>query len=108
MKELDSKVAGGSEDPQQIQLKSKTQLSSTVRPVGVQPPCLLIKKIGKGVLLGCESINLRTMKPVKSCASVFVEHIDKDKDADENVDADQARGDLLVDKQLDCPLSSMK
>ena len=33
MKELDSKVAGGSEDSQQIQPRSKTKLSRTVRPV---------------------------------------------------------------------------
>ena len=37
MKELDSEVAGGSEDSQQIQPKSKTQLSGTVRPVSEQP-----------------------------------------------------------------------
>ena len=33
MKELDSDVAGGNEDSQQIQPKSKTQLSRTVKPV---------------------------------------------------------------------------
>ena len=37
MKELDSKVGGGSEDSQQIQPKSKTQLSRSVRPVSEQP-----------------------------------------------------------------------
>ena len=31
---MDSEVAGGSEDSKQIQPKSKTQLSRTVRPVG--------------------------------------------------------------------------
>ena len=36
MKKLDSEVAGGSEDSQRIQAKSKTQLSRTVRPVGAQ------------------------------------------------------------------------
>ena len=40
MKEVDSEVAGGSEDPQQTQPKSKTHLSSTERPVGEQPPGL--------------------------------------------------------------------
>ena len=46
MKELDSEVAGGSEDSQQIQPKSKTQLSRTVRLVSEQPPGLLTKGIG--------------------------------------------------------------
>ena len=36
MRELGSEVAGGSEDSQQIQPKSKTQLSSTGRPVSEQ------------------------------------------------------------------------
>ena len=60
MKELGSEVAGGSEDSQQTQPKSKTQL-------------------------------LSTRKPVKSCMPVSFERSDKDKDADENVDADQIR-----------------
>ena len=71
MKELGSEVAGGSDDHQQTQPTSKTQLSSTVRLVGEQPPCLLTKEIGKDVLLGCESTNLRTERLVfQLCASV--------------------------------------
>ena len=58
MKELSSEVAGGSEDSEHTQPKSKTQLLSTGRLV-------------------------------KSCVPVSVERLDKDKDADENVDADQ-------------------
>ena len=97
MKELDSEVAGGSEDSQQVQPKSKTQLSRTVRPVSEQPPGLLSKEIGKDVLFGCESTNARTVRPVngpsfsQSCVPVSVEPVDKDKDANENVDADQTR-----------------
>ena len=45
MKELDSEVAGGSEDSQQIQPKSKTQLSRTRKPVSEQPPVLLTEEI---------------------------------------------------------------
>ena len=89
MKELGSEVAGGSEDSQEIQPRSKNQLSSTERPVSEQPPGLLTKEIEKYVLFGCESTNLRTVRPVKSCVPVSVERVDKDKDADENVDADQ-------------------
>ena len=55
MKELGPEVAGSSEDSQQIQPKSQTQLSSTERPVSEQPPGLLTKEIGKDVLFGCES-----------------------------------------------------
>ena len=96
MKGLDSKVAGGSEDFQQIS-KSKTQLSRTERPVSEQPPGLLTQEIEKDVLFGCESTNSRTGRPVnapsfsQSCVSVSVECVDKDKDVHENVDADQIR-----------------
>ena len=54
-----------------------------------QPPGLLTKEIEKDVLFGCESTNLRTGRLVKSCVPVSVERVDKDKDADENGDADQ-------------------
>ena len=94
MKELDLEHAGGSEDSQQIQPKSKTQLSRTVRPVSEQPPALLTKS-KKDVLFGCESTNSGTVRLVagppssQSCVPVSVELVDKD--ADENVDADQTR-----------------
>ena len=74
MKELDSEVAGGSEDSQQIQPKSKTQLSRTVSPVNA--PSLS-----------------------QSCVPVSVERADKDKDAEEYVDADQTRTERLVSEQ---------
>ena len=105
MKELDSEVAGGSEDSQQIQPKSKTQLSRAVRPVCEQPAGLLTKEIGKDVLFGCESTNSRTERPAnapsfsQSCVPVSVERVDKDKDADENVDADQTRAGRPVSGQ---------
>ena len=90
MKELGSEVAGSSGDSQRIQPKSKTQLLSTVRPVkSEQPSGSLAQDIEKGVLFGCESTNVSTERPVKSCVPVSVELLDKDKDADENVDADQ-------------------
>ena len=57
MKELDSEVAGGSEDSEQIQPKSKTQSTRTVRPVSEQPSGLLTQEIGKDVLIGCGSTN---------------------------------------------------
>ena len=89
MKELDSEVAGSSKDSQRIQQKSKTQLSSTGRLVSEEPSGSFTQEIGKDVLFSCESTNSRTVRPVKSCVPVSVERVDKDKDADENVDADQ-------------------
>ena len=91
MKELGSEVAGGTGDSQQIQPKSKTQISIKERLVSEQPPGLLTKEIETDVLFGCESTNSRTERPVKSCVPVSVECGDEDKDADENVDADQTR-----------------
>ena len=86
---MGSEAAGGSEDSQQTQTKSKSQLSSSRRPVkSEQPSGLLTKEIEKGVLFGCESTNVSTKRPVKSCVPVSVERLDQDKDADENVDAD--------------------
>ena len=97
MKELDSEVAGGSEDSQRIQPKVKTQLSRTVRPVSEQPSGLLTQEIGKDVLFGRGSTNSRTERPVdgppssQSCVSMPVELVDKYEDKDEDVDADQTR-----------------
>ena len=45
MKELDSEVAGGSEDSQQIQPKSTIQLSRTERRVSEQPSGSLTQEI---------------------------------------------------------------
>ena len=47
MKKLDSEVAGGSEDSQQIQPESKTQLSRTERPVSEQPAGSFIQEVEK-------------------------------------------------------------
>ena len=95
MKELGSEVAGGSEDFQQIQPKSKTRISITVGPVkSEQPSGLLTQEIEKDVLFGCESTNVST-----GCVPVSVERLDKDRDADENVDADQISTVRLVSGQ---------
>ena len=99
VKELDLEVAGGSEDSQQIKTKYQKRLSRTGRPVSEQPPGLLTQEIGKDVLFGCESRNSRTVRSVKSCVPVSVERLDTDKDADENVDADQISTGRLVSGQ---------
>ena len=63
-----------------------------MRPVkSEQPSVSLTQEIEKGVLFGCESTNVSTERPVNSCVPVPVERLDKDKDTDDNVDADQTR-----------------
>ena len=58
---------------------------------------LLTQEIVKDVLFGRESTNSRTERPVngppfsQSYLPVSVKRVDKDEDADENVDADQTR-----------------
>ena len=48
---------------------------------------------------GCESTNVSTERPAKSCVPVSVERVEKDKDADENVDAQQASTERPVSGQ---------
>ena len=57
------------------------------------------KEIEKDVLFGCESTNVRIGRPVSSCVPMSVERLDKGKDADENVDADQTSTVRLVSGQ---------
>ena len=54
-----------------------------------QPSGSRAQDIDKRVLLDRESTNVRTRRPVKSCVPVSVERVEKVKDADENIDADQ-------------------
>ena len=73
--------------------------------VSKQPSGLLTKEIEKDVLCGCKSTNSRTVRPVnapsfsQSCVPVSVERVDEDKDAHENVDADQTRTGSSVSRQ---------
>ena len=86
-KELGSEIAGGSEDSQQTQ---PNPIVRTERPVkSEQPSGSSAQEMDKRFLLGCESTNERTVRPVNRCVPVSVERSDKDKDAGENVDADQ-------------------
>ena len=60
------------------------------RPVkSEQPSVSSAQEIDKRVLFDCESTNVRTGRLVNSCVPVSAERLDQDKDADENVDADQ-------------------
>ena len=100
MKELGSKVAGGSEDSQQTQPKTKNPIVRTERPVlSEQQSGLSVQEI--------ENVSSLTAKaPMKehgdlfsSCVPVSVERLDQDKDADENVDADQIRTGRPVESE---------
>ena len=81
MKELDSEVVGHGENSQQIRTQPKTTnpIVRTGRLVSTeQPSSSSAQEIDKR-FFGRESTNMS------------VERSDKDKDADENVDADQVR-----------------
>ena len=80
MKELGSEVAGHGESSQPTQRKTTNPIHRTGRPVATEPPSRSsAQEIDTRFLLGCESTN------------VSVERSEKDKDTDENVDADQER-----------------
>ena len=80
--------------------KIKNPIISTGRLVkSEQPSGSLTQKIEKDVWFGFESTNGSTGGPVKSCVPVSVERLDLDKDADENVDADQISKGRLVSGQ---------
>ena len=76
-----------------------------MKPVSEQPSDLLTQEIGKDVLFGRKSTNSRTGRPVngppfsQSCVPVSVERVVQEKDADENVDADQTRTGRPVSEQ---------
>ena len=92
MKELGSEVAGDGGNSQQTQPKTTNPIVRTRRPVSTEQPFgSSAQDINKRFLLGCESTNERTGRPVYNCVPVSVERLDKDKDADKNVDADQVR-----------------
>ena len=100
MKEVGSEVARGGEDSQQTQPKTKNPIVRTERTVeGEQPSGSSAQEIDKRVLFHCESTNVRTGRPVDSCVPVSVERLDQDKDADENVDADQIRTESPVESE---------
>ena len=94
---MGSELAGGGKDSQQTQPKTKKTIVRTGRPVSTeQPSGSSAQEIDERFLLGCESTNERTGRPVYNCVPVSVERLGKDKDADENVDADQVRTERPV------------
>ena len=97
MKEFGSEVAGHDEGSQQIQPKTPHPIVRTGRPVATEPPSRSsVQEIDKRFLLGCESTN------------VSVERSDKDKDADENVDADRVRTERPVGSEQSIDLFTQR
>ena len=85
MKELGSEVAGQAESSQPTQPNTPNPIHRTGRPLTTeQTSHSSAQEIDTRFLLGCESTNLS------------VERSDKDKDADENVDAEQVRTERPV------------
>ena len=109
MKELGSEVAGDCENSQQTQPKTTNPIVGTGRPVSTeQPSSSSAQEINKRFLLGCESTNERTGRLVYSCVPVSVERLDKDKEADENVDADQVREERPVGSEQSIDLFTQR
>ena len=99
-KEWRSEVAGCSEDSQQTQTQTKNPTVRTGRIVkSEQTFGSSAQEIDERFLLGCESTNVITGTFVSSCVPVSVERLDQDKDADENVDADQIRTGRPVESE---------
>ena len=84
MQELGSEVAGhGGKDSQQTQPKTTNPIVRTGRLVSTeQPSSSSTQDIDKRFLLGCESTNERTGRPVYNCVPMSVDRLNKDKDAD--------------------------
>ena len=100
MQELGSEVAGHGENSQQIQPKTKHPIVRTGIPV------LSEQQSGSSVQELENVSNLTAKAPMKeqgdlfsSCVPVSVKRSDQDKDADENVDADQIRTRRTVYEQ---------
>ena len=97
---MGSDISGGSEDSQQTQPKTHNTVVRTERlDKSEQPSGSLTREVDNGVLFDCESTNVSTVRFVNSCVPVFVERLDKDKDADENLNADQISTGRLASGQ---------
>ena len=93
MKELGSEVAGQAESSQPTQ-PNLNPIHRTGRPVMTEQTS---RSSAQEIdLLGCESTNLS------------VEHADKDKDADENVDADRVRTERPVESEQSTDLFTQR
>ena len=85
------------ESSQPTQPKTMNPIVRTGRPVSTeQPSSSSPQEIDKRFLLGCESTN------------VSVERSDKDKDADENVDADQVRTERPIGSEQSIDLFTQR
>ena len=89
-KELGSEVAGGGKDSQQIQPKTKNPIVRIGRPVvSEQQSGWSVQEIENVSNVTAEAPMKEQRDLFSSCVPVSVGRLDKDTDADENVDADQ-------------------
>ena len=95
IKELGSEVAGGGKDSPQTQPKTQNPIVKSGRPV------LSEQQSGSSVQEIDNVSNVTAKAPMKEqgCVPVSVKRSDQDKDADENVDADQIRTGRTVYEQ---------
>ena len=92
MKELGSEVAGGGKDSQQTQPKTKNPMVSTGKLVqSEQQSGSRVQEIENVSNLTAEAPMKEQGNLFSGCVPVSVKRLDQDKDADENVDADQTR-----------------
>ena len=92
---MGSEVAGSDEDSQQFQPKTKNPIVRTGRLVLAEQPSVSSCSGNRQTCL----VGQRTRGLVNSCVPVSVERLDQDKDADENVDADQRRAERPVESE---------
>ena len=97
MKELGSEVAGGGKDSQQTKPKTKNPIVRTGKPVlSEQQSGSSVQEIENVATLIAKAPMKEQGDLFSSCVPVSVKRSDKDKDADENVDADHVRTGRLV------------
>ena len=99
-KELGSEVAEGGKDSQQSQPKIKNPIVRTGRPVlSEQQSGSSVQEIENVSYLAAKAPMKEQGDLFSSCVPVSVKRSDQDKDADENVDADNVRTGRLVYEQ---------
>ena len=109
MKELGSEVAGGGKDSQQTQPKTKNPSVRTGKPVRSEPqPGSRVQEIKNGPNLTAKAPMKEQGYPFSSCVPVSVKRVDQDKDADENVDADQTSTVRPVYEQPPCLFTQLE
>ena len=100
MKEVGSEVAGGGKDSKQTQPKTKNPIIITGRLVlSEQQSGSSVQEIETVSNLTAKALMKEQVDLFSNCVPMPVKRLDKDKDADENVDADHVRAGKRVCEQ---------